>query len=466
MSAEDTTTSVGADAPLRRTSRLGFGVGDFGLNIFWNMTNIFVLFYYTDVLGLPNAVAGYIVMGAMIWDGITDPAIGLLASKTMTRWGKYRPYIVVGALPLAASFALMFHRPDLPEAALIVYAASTHILFRTLYTIVGVPYSSLTARLTRDADERGSLAVYRLIFAAIAAIVVAALTLDGAKALGGGDLARGFGFIAMIYGALGALAIILCFVLTTEEATPDDEDDLPSLADIWRMLSSNSAFWLVFAIVLFGMSGATISGKAILYYIKYNLDSEHLIGLISASVALAIMLALPVWGAISKRASKRTVWASGMVISICVALALFLNPWETPQVVIPLLIIGATGSAAGYFSVWATIPDTVEFGEWKSGVRAESVLFGAVSLAQKVSLGVAVGILGMLLDVIGYRANELQSPETLFGLKVLISILPMGFAIVCLVLILNYKLDQKRHAAIVAELNARRHANASAPNQQ
>lgn len=455
MTTPELSPDMEAVTRLSHGRRLGFGVGDFGLNIFWNMTNIFVLFYYTDVLGLPNAIAGYIVMGAMIWDAVTDPLIGYMASKTNTRFGRYRPYILVGAVPLAVSFALMFSNPGFEGASLIVYATATHLLFRTFYTVVGVPYSSLTARMTRSSDERGALAVYRIVFGAVAALLVAALTLEAARGLGAGDVEAGFGRIAGMYAALAAAAILFCFFVTHEDPALNTEEAAPRFSDIMRMLRANSAFWIAVSVVVLGMSGATVTGKALLYYLKYNLDAEELIGLTSAAIALMIILSVPVWGRMSQIIGKRNVWLSGMCFSITAALMLYFNPWETPMVVIPLLMFGAIGSGAGYFSVWATIPDTVEFGEWKTGVRAESVLFGAVSFAQKLSLGVAVGVVGMLLDAIGYRANEVQSPETLEGLRALISIVPMCFAILCVLLIANYRLDRKRHSEIVAEIARR-----------
>jgi len=458
MSTPGLSPDINTITRLSLGGRLGFGIGDFGLNIFWNMTNIFVLFYYTDVLGLPNAVAGYVVMGAMIWDAVTDPLIGILASRTRTRIGRYRPFILVGAIPLAVSFGLMFSNPGLEGMPLIVYALATHLLFRTFYTVVGVPYSSLTARMTRSSDERAALAVYRIVFAAIAALIVAALTMDAARGLGNGDLEAGFGIIATMYGVLAAGAILFCFFVTREDPEIDTGEAMPRFGEILHMLRHNSAFWIAFAVVLLGTSGATITSKALLYYLKYNLGAEDLIGLVSAAVALTVMLAVPVWGRLSRHIGKRNVWLSGMGFSITAALALYFNPWEVPVVVIPVLMFGAIGSAAGYFSVWATIPDTVEYGEWKTGVRAESVLFGAVSFAQKLSLGIAVGVVGLLLDAIGYRANLEQGPETLAGLKALISVVPMCFAVVCVVLIANYRLSRDRHAAIVEEI-ARRKAD-------
>ena len=458
MSSLSEAKLIDAGAPKTRLkSRIGFGFGDFGVSIGWNVTNTFVLFYYTDAVGLPNAVAGAIVMIAMIWDGITDPMIGLLASWTRTRWGRYRPYMLFGSIPLALSLALMFYKPDLEGTQLFVFMAATHLLFRTCYTTVAIPYSALLARLTKNADERSSLAVWRLLFAATSGALVAALTLDLSKALGGGDLAVGFSRVAMIYAAISVVAILVCFMVTKEgEYAEEEEEARPAFRDILRMLSKNTAFWLLFIISFLGSTGSTIGGKAGLYFLKYNLQAEHLIGIFAGGFALVIAGSVPIWSAIAKRRGKKFVLVCAYGISVCVNFTLFLFSQASPAIILPIMIFGAFGTAAIFFAISSTVPDTVEYGEWKSGVRAEAVIYGIMTFAQKVSLGIAVGILGLALDFIGFRANEVQAPETIEGFRYLISLVPMSFAVMCLYLTTRFNLNQDRHAQIVREIEARK----------
>lgn len=439
--------------------RLGFGVGDFGINVFWNMTNLFAMFYYTDVVGISNTTAGLIIFGAMLWDTITDPLIGVVAERTRTPIGRFRPYLFAAALPLGVSFALMFSTPMAATGAAATFAFATQMIFRTFYTLVGVPYSSLSARMTQNSDERGALAVHRMMFATIAGIVIAAFTRDGAALLGQGDLHAGFRNVSMLYAVIGVLAILLCAVSTREPSPEEGDGNIspgPGVKDILRMLRQNSAFWTAFAIILFGMIGATISSKAVLYYLKYNLDAEELTGVTLLVVAVTIMLAVPFWGALSKRIGKRQVWASGFVIAALATSSLWFNPFESPLSVILILMFGAVGSSANYFSTWSTLPDTVEFGEWKTGIRSESTIFGAVAFAQKLALGFATLIAGLLLDGFGYVANTEQTPRALSGLKVMISIIPFCTAVICLGLVLTYRLDQQFHARIVREIARRK----------
>ena len=435
--------------------RIGFGIGDFGINVFWNMTNLFAMFFYTDVVGISNTMAGLIIFGAMVWDTITDPLIGVVAERTRTRFGRFRPYLLVGALPLAVSFVLMFHAPSGPETYLALYALGTQLVFRTFYTVVSVPYSSLSARMTQDSDERGALAVHRMVFASIAGIVIAAFTRDGAALLGDGDLKLGFERISIAYAGIGMVAVLTCVFHTRENPKLDDHHETSDIKSILHMLSKNSAFWTAFSIILFGMIGATISSKAVLYYLKYNLGAEHLTGLTLLLVAVTILIAVPIWGWASTKIGKRWVWTSGISISAITTLSLWLNPLEIPQVVLPILAFGAIGSAANYFSTWSTLPDTVEYGQWKTGIRSESVIFGAVAFAQKLALGVATLIAGLLLDSFGYKANTEQTETALTGLKMMISLIPFIMALICLVIVQRYRLDQRMHARIKAEISAR-----------
>ncbi|RCL83674.1 MFS transporter [Hyphomonas sp.] len=434
--------------------RTGFGLGDFGINIFWNMTNLFAMFFYTDVAGLPNFMAGLVIFGAMLWDAVTDPLVGLLADRTRTKLGRFRPYLFIGAIPLGLSFMFMFRTGNLELGALALYAFATQIVFRTFYTIVSVPYGSLSARMTKDPNERSTLAVYRMVFATTAGIMVAAFTRDGAMLLGDGDLKLGFERLAIVYAGLGALAVLGCAAFTREPDIGRGEKS-PALRDQVRMMRQNSAFWIVFATTVIGGIGSTVAGKAMLYYLKYNLSAEHLFGVVMFGITLMVMLCVPIWGFLSRRIGKRAVWACGASISAVTTTLLFFNPVETALVVTLILMFGATGSAASYVSVWSTLPDTVEYGEWKTGVRSESLVFGAIAFAQKLSLGVATLFSGILLDTFGYVANQEQTPQALFGLKIMISVIPFMAAVTCLILILNYRLDQSRHREIVRDIECR-----------
>ena len=171
--------------PLR--TEIGFGIGDFAFNLYWQATTMYLLYYYTDVVGLSPATAGWIFGGAMLWDALCDPVAGYIANRTRTRWGRYRPYLLFGCVPLAASFVAMFFPTGAMGTGLLAFVMGTHMLFRTTYTVLSMPYNALMATLTNDSRERGSLAAYRMVCASTAGLVVSLSTLKLVHIFGPAD---------------------------------------------------------------------------------------------------------------------------------------------------------------------------------------------------------------------------------------------------------------------------------------
>ncbi len=438
--------------PLR--TKLGFGAGDFGFNLVFSGVQLYLLYYYTDVLGISAAVAGLAFMGALIWDGITDPLMGLLAQRTRSRWGSYRPYLLFGGIPLALSFCLMYLAPDYQGNALVLYVFATHVLFRTAYTVASIPFSSLMARITRDSMERNSLAGFRMVGATLGALTVAFTTLKLAEFLGDGDMKAGFRSASLIFGAVAVLMLWLTFA-TTRESAPAQIAHKYRFKEVMAMLLSNGPFLTVFAATLISMSCTTLFSKTLVYYFKYNLDAEASIGLALFTYIGVISLLTPFWMWVTKKTSKRSVWLIGSGLLALGLLVFSFYRGQQLDVVLPILLLCGAGASAFPLTFWSMLPDTVEYGEWKSGVRAESFVFGLVSLAQKVALGVAVGVLGFLLDAIGFEANVAQGADTLAGIRFIMTWLPILGILLAAAVIWFYRLDALTHSRIVAELKAR-----------
>lgn len=441
---------------LPRWRRISYGIGDFGFNLYWATASLFLLFFYTDVLGIPSQTAGFIFLIAMVWDGVTDPVMGYIAERTRTRWGSYRPYILLGAVPLAISLVLMFYDPGTSGAALAIYAAATHILFRTVYTILSIPFSSLSARMTRSSAVRNELAAYRMMAATIGGLFVAFSTLRLVAYFGDGDAATGFYWTAMLYAAL-SLPVFLFLFLTTKEPEIDVAADVMplSLKAALGALTENKPFLLVFGATMLVMAASVLTSKTLIYYYKYALGDEQASGTALALMAGGAAIFVPIWAVIASKTSKRFVWSTGIAISVVVALVLYFNTRETVPVVTALFAIGSIGAAAGYLSFWSTLPDTVEFGQWRTGVRSESLVFGLMSFAQKVSFGLAAALLGVLLGSIGYTPNVEQSPTTLSGLKFIMTALPAMFLAAAFLLVRAYPIDAKLHGRIGRVLERR-----------
>ena len=458
-------TTVSKTSGLGLGRIIGYGAGDFAFNLSFTFCSLFLLYFYTDVLELNAGTAGLIIMVALIWEGLTDPVIGMLANRTRSRWGRYRPYLLFGAVPLALSVMAMFVPVGLTGAALVAYCFITHLIYRTVFTVVNIPYIALSAQMTQDSDKRGQLAATRMLFAIFCGVTLAALTLPLSNALGGGR--TGFFLLSVAYSVMATAILLICFKATREtvtEAAPDQGH--PGFGAMLATLRVNRPFLLLFVATALGATGYTMSGKALIYYFKYWVGSEEAVTLGLVITLGAAAIAMIPWMLISKWTSKRIVWLAGAAINIaayCVILAL------APRTGVALwgsLIAIGVGNSAFILTFWSMLPDTVEYGEWKTGIRTEGAVFGLIAFSQKVALGLGTGLIGVLLNLIGYVPNQPQSAETLHGMVLLYSVGPLALFLGSIVAIWAYPLSGRTHRRLVLMIERRRNRRrpAAKPN--
>ena len=440
--------------PLGR--KLALGSGDLASNLYWQSTTLFLLYFYTDVLRLPAATAGALYMVALVWDGVIDPVVGWVADRTRTRFGRYRPYLLFGAPCLAVSYVAMFLPPVEPASSTVVLVALTHLLFRTCFAIVGIPYSSMFARVTRDSAQRADLAAARIAFAMIAGVAVSSATLPMSGFLGGGDARRGWQLLAICYACTAMLMTWFVAFAAKGLDRPEERTGIPdATGSVWQSIVSNRPLLLALGVVVISSFSATFFSKNIIYYFKYIYGDSA-----SATTALTLGaavtgLSVPFWTWVIRRHGKQYTWASGTIL---VAIGYFC--WWLADGHGLLLLLGslglvAFGTSAGYICFWAVLPDTVEYGEWRTGVRTEALIFGLVVLGQKSALGIAAGALGFALQQIGYQANVPMSETTSHGLRLLMLIIPLTGCAISLLLIAFYRLDFVTHARLVREIAQR-----------
>lgn len=432
--------------------KLAIGSGDIGLNLYWQSSSLFLLFFYTDILGIPAATAGAIYMAALIWDAAIDPVVGAIADRTKTRWGRYRPYLFFGGPPLALSYVLVYALPSLGAQWIVVVTAAAHFLFRTFYAIVAIPYASMFARVTRDAGERATMAGVRMTCALLSALAVSAGTLPLAKLLGGGI--EGWSLLAIIYG------LFACFFLwLTALAAGDgdrEEQEAPverlSVARSFATMMQNRPLLLVLGIILIISFTSTFFSKNVLYFFKYVRGDEDFGGVALAIVAGIAAIAAPLWARLARRTSKRTALLVGLAFDFAGYACWYMLASASYGALIVALTFCALGKSAIFVCFWSMLPDTVEYGEWKSGIRTESLIFGFVIFAQKAALGIAAGGLGLALGAIGFVPNAAQSGDTLSWLAFLMAAVPAMGSLMALGLTLAYPLDPATHRRITAEI--------------
>lgn len=446
---------AGAPSPYRvpLPVRFGFGIGDFGFLLVWQGTALFLMYFYTDVLGIAPAIAGAIYLIAMVWDAITDPIIATLADRTRSRWGKYRPWLLYGALPFAAGYPLAFSTaPAFWPFGVIAWALVTHIFLRTTYTIVSMPFNSLQARLTPDAQERAVLAGFRMVGAASGGLVIVFLTPIIVGMYGEGREADGYLTAATVAGTITFFAIMFCFATMREPdtgGTPTQTSIFEDLKSIGPTFLNNPPLIRVFLIIIIASICIGMFGKNMLYYFKYDLERPDLTVYALVLPALMLILAVPFWVWFAGRTSKRTSMMWGAIIALAGYLAFFLNPTDSFAIIICAIGLTGLGAAAIAVMFWAMLPDTVEFGEAQTGIRAEAKTFGFASFAQKAAVGINAALLGILLSVVGFEANMDQSRNTLLGMKAIMALIPALGVIVILLILRGYTLDKAAHQALV-----------------
>lgn len=447
--------------PLGRKAALASA--DFGLNLTWHSLELFLLFYYTDVVGLSPVFAGFILTCGSIWDALFDAIIGSLADRTRTRWGRFRPW-VVGAGPLIAiGLGLCFTKPDLGGTALAGYCLASHLFLRTAYTAGAVPFISLSARVTRDPRDRSTIAGLRMQFAGLASLTVAftySLMQDWA---GPGREPLAFSIGAFLLGLIAIPVIVNAMYWTRE---PREEEELETASrsvravfvDDFRALSKlrrNGAFVrVVAAAILFSTAGTLIS-KLTLFYYKYYAGAPEMGRYALATSALSLILIAPLWALVANRTSKRTAWMLAAALGSLGLLGLNLIPVGRPELALALFFVVGAATTGMSVLFWAMLPDTVEVNETLFGDRLEAKTIGIALFARKLTLAFNAILIGAVLEASGFVANAAQTPETVGALHALIVYVPLACIGLTVVAFWRYDLNTGRHALLQSRVHTR-----------
>jgi GPH family glycoside/pentoside/hexuronide:cation symporter len=462
LSSEKTAaTAIEPSQKLRFGEKLGYGLGDTASNFFFQVFNIFLLYYYTDIFGLDPALVGVMFMVTKVVDAISDPLMGLVADRTESRWGKFRPYLLWGAIPYGVLGYAMFAGPELSDSGKLIYAYVTYTLMMLAYTVINIPYSALMGVISSSSLERTSVSSFRFICAFSAAWLVGTFVTPLKTILGGGDEALGFRLTMAIFAVISIGLFWITFATTRERVKPMQEKSSMKLD--FKAMMANGPWIAMFFAAIFTLMNVAVRNGAIMYYFKYYVgDDGTPIFLIFDKTAVFMSLGLfaMIGGiactkALATRFDKRKLL---MVLSLLNALALaafFVIPpdqyWLMVLVnAIGTLIIGPTPAL-----VWAMYADTADYGEWKSGRRTTGLVFSALQFAQKLGLAVGAGLSGIILSLFGFVANEAQTESSITGIRLMFSVFPAALAIAGVVAVYFYPLTDRKVEKIEAELNER-----------
>ena len=434
-------------------TRIGYGIGDIAICLYWSGVGLYLLYFYTDVVGISGSLAGLIYFIGMAWDAATDPFMGYMAERTRTKWGVYRPYLLFGNIPLALSFVLLFWVPPLEGSSLFFFLLFANLLHRTCFTLVSVPFSSLTPRITSDSQERTNLTGFRMLGAQTGTNLMALLAFPIIFWVGGEDESMGFVVLASIAGITAILIHSITFITVQE---PDNDQGIErvggSLADAARAIGKNKPFWLVFSATLIVGITTIFFGNNLIYYTKYALDLHEHQGTILFTSGIVAFLSIPIWWIISNRLGKKITWLISSTITLSSLLLFYFYDIKTLNELLFLVAFIGFGSGAGGILFWSMLPDTIEYGEVHTGVRSESSLYGFMTFAQKGSIAIAVLILGWVLDAIGYQANQAMSLTTIDNMKIIMTLIPILGISCSLIIIYFYPIDSKMHKDLLRQL--------------
>jgi GPH family glycoside/pentoside/hexuronide:cation symporter len=434
-------------------TRLGFGVGDFGANLVFQSTLIFLIFFFTDVFGIAAPIAGTIFLVAKAWDAVSDPVVGYLSDRTRTRWGKKRPYLLFGAIPLGVFFFLLFASPPMPPAFKPYYGMILFVLFCSFYAIVNVPYGALAATMTLDSHERSRLSGFRTFFALMGALVVAG-SMKPLVALFPNQVI-GFRMTAAIFGVV-AVAVTYVTFFSVREVVVERDTEHYNLKDIAKTIFGNGPFLIVTLGTVLHLAALGILAAMVNYFFKYNMNREAFATVAFLCIFVPAALALPLWVTVSKKVSKKAAFNMGMgLLAVALCIVYFVRDFN-PVLIIVAFCLGGIGISTSFLSPWAMVPDTVEYGELKTGLRREGILYGTSFFGQKLASALAGFVAGQGLGFIGFEANKVQSPGVLEGIRVLMIFAPIVLIVAGIIVISFYPISEKMHHEIVQELERNR----------
>jgi len=449
---------------LRFREKLGYGLGDTASNFFFATFNVFLLYYYTDIFGLTAAAVGTMFLVTKILDAISDPVMGLIADRTNSRWGKFRPYLLWAAVPYGLLGYTMFANPDLSYVGKLIYAYVTYSLMMLAYTAINVPYSALMGVISPSSIERTKVASYRFFCAFAAGWLVGTFVTPLKNILGGGDEALGFKLTMLIFAVISVALFWTTFATTRERVVPE-----PSKSDMktdFRVLLSNGPWRALFFAGVFTLINIAVRQGTTLYYFKYYVgDDGSPIFLIFDKTAvflslglLAMMVGVTLTKTLTQHFEKRLLM---IILSLLNALSMAAFYFTSPDQYWLMVAINCAGMlAAGPTPalVWSMYADCADYGEWKTGRRTTALVFSTVQFSHKMGLAVGAGLAGIVLSWFGFVANEVQTATAMAGIRFMFSVFPAVFALMGIVAIYFYRIDAKMTRRIEQELLERHDA--------
>jgi GPH family glycoside/pentoside/hexuronide:cation symporter len=463
---------------IKLREKIGYGFGDMSSSMFWKIFGAYLMIFYTDVFGMSAAIVGTMFAVTRIWDSFFDPVVGVVADRTETRWGKFRPYLLYLALPFAVIGIFTFLTPPFGDTGKIVYAFVTYTLMMMVYSAINVPYASLLGVMSPNPSDRNTLATFRMMFAYLGSFIALLLFMPLVNAFGGdapATVMRGwmtapqFGWLmaVVIMAIVCALLFFGCFSFTRERVKPVKEQKTPLKTDI-KDLFHNRPWWILLGAGVASLVFNSVRDGATVYYFKYFVDEKAfgdvtflgipfvLSGLYlavgQASNILGVILAAPV----SNRIGKRHTFMAAMAVATVLSIIFYFFDKDQLAWIFVFQIFISICAGSIFPLLWSMYADCADYSELKTGNRATGLIFSSSSMSQKFGWAIGTAVTGWMLAAFGFVANGVQNSETINGIKMFLSLLPAIGTVLSFAFIAFYPLSEKRMKEITKELETRR----------
>lgn len=438
-------------------SKLAYGMGDVGCNFSWMFVGNFLMIFYTDVFGISMSAVATLMLFSRFWDAINDPIIGGLSDKTHTRWGRYRPWLLFAA-PLTALVLILtfWAHLDWSQTHKIIYMAVTYCILVLGYTCVNIPYGTLCGAMTQNMTERAQINTSRSVSAMIAIGIINIITIPLIEWLGNGNARQGYLLIAILYGTIFAVCHIFCFAKTKEVVEVPVAQKIPLRLQLQAVAKNKPYLLALLGQVLFGF---ILYGRNadLLYYFTYVENDAVLFTYYSMAIIIPSIIGAACFPKVFQLTSNKgwaaSVFAFGTGITI-IAL-FFFSPVTSP---IPFYLFAALSQF--FFSgfntaIYAIIPDCVEYGEWRTGIRNDGFQYAFISLGNKIGMALGTALLALSLGWAGYEANTTQNEAVVAIMRHSFSTIPGILWVVTALALFFYKLDKRSYNRILAVIKYR-----------
>lgn len=450
------------NAPLSFKEKIGYGLGDMASNFYMGFFGLFLLYYYTDVFGISPAAAATMLLLTKVIDAISDPAMGLIADRTTSRWGKYRPYLLWAAIPYALLGYLLFLGPDFSQTGKLIFAYVTYTLVMLAYTAINVPYSALLAVISPVAEERTKATQFRFVFASLGTLCVGAFATPLVRWLGGDDEVLGFRLTIILFAVLSVLIFWITFATTRERVQPK-----PHASSVGEDLSAlvKNASWIILVFTgILVVVGLVARFASIVFYLKYYIvDDGTVVFLIFDRTAfltscglIGQLIGALITPILAARFEKHHLVIGMNLLHAALLAACFVVPPDQYALIVVIHSLGIFTFGVIITLLFSMYTDCAEYGEWRTGKNTAGLTVSASMFSLKFGSAVGGALPGFILAWFGFIANEVQTEAAITGIRLMFNVLPAVFFVAAGVLMFFYRIDRSTLTQVETELHERR----------